>query len=255
LLSLAAFGVTFALISLLSANSRQVAQRTYRQIRGGESFPTAFLVEEAQRADESGQGVCDGDANLALSLIELKLAESSLAEGRSEAADAHLRSASSAAREQIACSPTNGFAWFVAFWSEFLSGNLLESKWRYIDASYQFAPREVWVALIRLPLLANLWSAFPPDRRRFVLDDFEMLLNAGYAAQCARLYAFALPDLQVDIRVRLTKVAEAKKHQFNSFLRAYDAEPIATEKGRDDAARLRKSLKGLSDALGGVVDR
>jgi hypothetical protein len=255
MLVLSIFGVVFSLTSLLTATSRQVERRAYRQILAGESFPIAFLAQKAQRGDEFGQSGCEGDANLALALIELKLAESSLAEGRSEGADAHLRRASSKAKGHIACSPTNGFAWFVAFWSEFLAGNLTESKWSYIDASYRFAPREAWVALIRLPLLAKMWSVVPADRRGFVLDDFEMLVNEGYASQCARLYALASPDLRFDMGARLTRAIEVKKHQFNSSLGSYDVEPIPTEKGAYDAERLRKSIKGLSDALGGIADR
>lgn len=227
----------------------------YRQILAGESFSIALLARTSQQADDFGQNLCDRDASLSLALIELELAESSLAGGRSEGADVHLRSAAAKARGQIACSPTNGFAWFVAFWSEFLAGNLDESKWSYIDASYRYAPHEAWVALIRLPLLTKIWSVVPVARRSLVLDDFKMLIEEGYFSQCARLYANSSPDLRFDLEALLTRVAEAKKHRFNSALSAYDADPIPTEKGEYDAERLRKSIKGLSDALGGMTDR
>jgi hypothetical protein len=254
-LLLSTFGIAFAFTALLSANSPQTSQRMYRQILAGESFSITLLTRASQRAVEFQQDLCDREARFSLALIELKLAEGSLAEGRSEEADAHLRSASAQTREQIGCSPTNGFAWFLAFWSEFLSGNLDEGKWRYIDASYRFAPHEAWVALIRLPLLAKIWSVVPVDRRGLVLDDFDMLMEDGYFPQCARLYALSSTDLRFDLEDRLRRKAESKKHQFNSALSVYDVDPIATEKGEYDAERLRKSMKGLSDALDGVTDR
>jgi hypothetical protein len=249
------FGIVFAMDSLLSAAGRQASRKTHLQMLIGETLPIAFLARKAQQFEDGGRDLCDRDATLGIALIELKLAEAALSEGRSEDADAHLDKASSKAKGQIACSPTNGYAWFVAFWSEFLAGNLTEYKWRYVDLSYRFAPHEAWVALIRLPLLARIWSIVPAERRPLLLDDFKMLVKEGYVPQCARLYAFAPSELRIEIGRILTKIPETKKQQFNASLRRYDVEPIATAKGESDTERLRGNFKALWDALGAREDR
>jgi hypothetical protein len=250
LLFLTACGVAYASISFPSAKSRKAGQKTYRQTLVGETLSNAFLNKRAQRFDDLDQDPCDIETTLAIALIELTLADSALAKGKSEQADAHLRRASSKTRERLACTPTDGFAWFVAFWSDFLSGNLTQSSWRYIDASYRFAPHDAWVALIRLPLLARIWSIVPDARRRLMLDDFEMLMNAGFISQCARIFAFASEDQRADLRRLLTKVSESGKQQFERYLGPYDMDSIATGKGKREAEGLRRNLEGLADALG-----
>lgn len=244
------FAIAFATSSLLSAHSRQASRKAYRQILAGETLPVTFLTREAQRFEQVGPEWCDGETLLAVALIELQLAERSLSEGRSDDADRHLRNASSRAKGQIACSPTDGFAWFVAFWVDFLSGNLAESTWSYIDASYRFAPHEAWVALVRLPLLAKMGRVVPGPRRSLILDDFEMLMNGGFVSPCARLFAFASPEWRTELLRLLAKLPETRKQQFNQSLRPYDVDPVPTARGKWDAERLRTNLKGLTDALG-----
>ncbi len=246
-LLLSALGFGFALISLRVANSQRAFEIVYRRIVTGETLPNAFIERMARRGDEEGS--CDGDAKLAVALIELKLVEASLAQGRDVPVEEHLRRARSNVIGQIACSPTNGFAWFVLFWSEVVSGTLTNSAWAHLGASYRFAPREAWVALSRLPHVANLWSLIPTDQRRLVLDDFEMLLNEGYISQCARLYAFASPDLMSGMAGRLMKAPEARKLQFNAALASYDVDPVSTETGGRQTELLRQNLRDLSEAL------
>ncbi|WP_157234842.1 hypothetical protein [Methylosinus sp. LW4] len=244
-------GGMFAGVSLPSAKSRQTSERIYRQISTGELFPISIFTGREQRAEYriNMVGACDAESMLGRALIELKLVEVSLSNGQGTLAEKYLQRASLSARKQVSCSPTNGFAWFVAFWSAFLAGDLTEGTWEFIDASYKFAPHEAWVALIRLPLLVRLWEVVPAGRRHFILDDFEMLLNEGYVTQCARLYAFGSTELQQGFAGRLSRVAEVKKHQFNYSLRVYETDPIATEQGERDATRLRNSIRDLSEAM------
>lgn len=249
-LFLSACGFAYASISLPSAKSRKAQQKTYRQTLVGEALSNAFLNKRVQRFDDIDKNPCEFESTLAIALIELKLADSALAKGQSEQADTHLRRASSKTRERLACTPTDGFAWFVAFWTDFLSGNLAQGSWRYIDASYRFSPHDAWVALIRLPLLARMWSIVPDSRRSLMLDDFEMLMNAGFISQCARIFAFASEDLRADLRRLLTKVSESGKQQFERYLGPYDVGAIATEKGKREAEGLRTNWEGLADVLG-----
>lgn len=227
--SLAIFGLAFGVVDYPNALRRQAMRTTYRQLVAGETLPGAFLKRRAAAAQErSGADACDGRDMLAFALIEAKLAEDALTTGANLVFGDRLTNAKARVERQILCSPSDGFAWFVAFWIEVMDGDLGERAWRYLDRSYRFAPREDWVALIRLPLVARLASAIPEDRLPFVLDDFEMLARHGYVAQCARLYALTPPPLRDALAARLNTLEEARKQAFNYYLRPYPVDPIMT---------------------------
>jgi hypothetical protein len=232
-LGLAIAGMAFSLIDYPRALQRQASRSTYRQLMAGETLPLEFLRRRTAAPETAGASACDNHALLALALAEARLAESTLASGEF---NAHLTRAGARAEAQILCTPHDGFAWFIAFWHKVLQGELVDGAWRYLDQSYRLAPNEAWVALIRLPLAASLWEIMSEERRRFVLNDFELLARGGHIQQCARLYAISQPPLRESFATRLATLDEYKKRSFNYFLRPYPVDPIMT---RGDMEKLK----------------
>jgi hypothetical protein len=131
-----------------------------------------------------------------------------------------LGSLRAAIRQALSCVPTDGYLWFIQYWSAINQGAPLSDHLEELRMSYRLAPYEGWIAL-RSPYVLAIYDILPADlqeraRREFVSivrtglvrDAVKILKGAGWRHRDALLVGLA--TVKLDYRLQLDRALRAE---------------------------------------------
>lgn len=189
-----AFGlIGFSVVALSLTETVQTASLTSLSTRLilREPFRPEVLTDFQEKADrfEQSQG-CSITALSGVALLRAVTAEAALVGGASET-DNQLAKLQAAASSLLKCSPTQGFGWFALYWTELNRSGPSPRALSYLAMSYDTAPREAWIALMRNEAATRVLTLVSPQIKAAILDEWRDLLRAGLHGDAARILAQA----------------------------------------------------------------
>lgn len=200
LLSLAALGAGWAILVAPAQVQGEAIAATGRQIAQGATFQPEVLepLMAPERAAFLGSP-CVPSAQQGRQWIALKLSDLADQDSSNLARiDSSLERLGQTARTALACSPYDGFAWLMLYWSHGRQTGFHGKTLDFLEMSYATAPREGALALYRNPRAILAFRNLPSRLQAQVLDEWRLLVGA-------RLYETAA--------VGLTQIAEADREQ------------------------------------------
>jgi hypothetical protein len=147
-------------------------------------------------------------------VVEVRLAELQIAEGKDVAGNPQFNRAEQAVRAALKVRPTDSFLWFALFWIEKTRDGFQSGPLPLLRQSYALGPFEGWVAVRRNGVAVSLLPLLPKDLQTRVVEEYRnlvasnfikdaaiILVGPGWAQHDALLAGTA--GVPLDLRVRL----------------------------------------------------
>jgi len=148
------------------------------QIAVGESFKRESLTHMQPRIDAlEKRRWLPAESRRAIALIELRLAELDMLEGKAISRDPQFARATQAIAESLRSSPSDGFMWFALFWLLKTRDGFSQSLVPLLQMSYLMAPHEGWVEVRRNRAVMPLLPSLPADLVARVVAEFRSLVE------------------------------------------------------------------------------
>jgi hypothetical protein len=200
-----------------------------QSIVAGNVIDAAFLATEAKAgANEIAASRFPHPKALStLAFIRVHLLERSLRGSSSHEIDRDFADAIAAIRTSLDVSPTDAFLWFALFWSTGVSTGFKPEHLRLLRFSYEFGPREGWVAVRRNRLGLQLYPFLPPELAEAVVQEFVGLVESGFFAESVDLMTGPGWPIHDVLLSRLQTVPLAGREELAAALRSrgYDVTP------------------------------
>ena len=182
------------------------------QLLRSKTFTRKDLSELLSVASDA-VGDCDTDAQEAMLLIEVRLANFALQAGDVVDYDNRLASAERRARDLLACAPRRSFVWLLAFSFEVLHGRLNQHAFDLLTMSYETSPNEGWIAIRRNIVTAPLVLIAPEPIKDKILSEFEQV-STYYPQEAARSYQSVNEQAQTLLRQRVGQLGQQSQKEF-----------------------------------------
>lgn len=149
-------------------------------------------------------------AALLAALVAVRDAELALAEAKADDIKSLAHCASAASRHLLQTNPSSSIGWLLLAWTERLSGADPETTSRDLARSVALAPRELWMAMKRMPLMrvellrGNL--ALARGEYRVLAEGERFDLAASLLADCVTLEPFCEMDWNAGLDARTVKL-------------------------------------------------
>jgi len=143
-------------------------------------------------------------AALLAALVATRDLELALMEGEPEELQRLAACASDATRHLLYQNPSSSMGWLLLAWTARLDGTDPAQAARYLDRSVLMAPREVWMAIKRVPLMQ---VEILRGRPEFVRGDYRVLAEGekpALAAVLLRACVLTVPLCEMDWNAGLT---------------------------------------------------
>lgn len=139
--------------------------------------------------------------------------------------------------EALSGAPSNSFLWLAGYWLQELKSDRADHGLQLLKMSYEFGPREAWIAVRRSPLALRMFSILPPELTVASTTEFVGLMRAGLYEDAANILAGPgwpiremligkLAGIGEDDRRRLGKILDAKDLPGSELLRLKKPEAI-----------------------------
>ena len=112
-----------------------------------ETVTPASAIRMLQIAEGEALSFCDTDAQHALLLMEIPLAEIALRSGAAQDFDRHVNAIESRSRRVLGCTPRDSLVWLLLFGIEIEHGNLGAHAFDLLEMSYTTSPNEGWLGV------------------------------------------------------------------------------------------------------------
>jgi hypothetical protein len=184
-----------------------------------ETFSQSSLVRTLEEDSLQHVSVCDTDAQRAMLLIEMPMAEAALRSGVSRQFDQHVQSLETRSRQMLGCAPRDSFAWLVLFNLSLLHGQLDEQSFKLLARSYQTAPNEAWISIRRITVAMPVVFLVAEPLRKAILFEFQQLIRNGFVENAARSYSSSSPTIRSALDVRIEQLDASQQKAFSEALR------------------------------------
>lgn len=151
-------------------------------------------------------------------LIRAQLAEPSASSGKAAEIDGKLGSLEAAARRALRCSPYQGMAWFALYWAAMNKQGLSSDVLSFLSMSYEVAPREAWIALMRNNYALQVANALPEEVQNRVIAEWADILRGGFLEIAAATLARAAPAEQMRLIAETANMDQMKLRWFSRYL-------------------------------------
>lgn len=182
------------------------------QLLHSETFSQQALATELSISNS--QSDCDSDAQVALLLIEMRLAEASLRAGDVTQFDRHARSLQLRAKRTLSCAPRQSFVWLIAFSLTVLHGQLDSDSIGMLALSYKTSPDEAWIAIRRNFVAVPIVQLLPEALSQGVLSEFQQLIRDGFEAEASRSFLRATGPVRSLLQARVEGLDEPRQEAF-----------------------------------------
>lgn len=153
-------------------------------------------------------------------LLRAGLVDASIATGALDRIDAETKALSEAADNLLACSPREGFGWFMRFWTESRRSGLTPAALDDLARSYQFAPREPWISVRRNPVAMAIYARLPASVQDSVRTEFRDLVGAQLYGSAMETLLLAKADIRDQLLAGLSPLNDVTRNGFARALRS-----------------------------------
>jgi tetratricopeptide (TPR) repeat protein len=223
LLISAAFGLFWSYQVLSHARERSAVGGMSAAILAGERVPDVAASRVLQYLQQRAVPGC----NRLLedrAVIQLYVAAGEQSRGETSAAD-QLDKARAEIRRALSCAPSNAYLWYGLYWTERALNTRQQDALRFLEFSYEMAPREGWLAYYRSSdAVANVDSLSPATRR---------LVKAEYLSAVREAPALAViifKDADHGSRIRLLQwISDAPLSERQHIATLFDAADLVED--------------------------
>lgn len=209
----AAWAITILSSPRHSIELNDIANR----IMSGDAFrlaPLSGFEKLLTAADD--RAVCSPLEMRGAAIIRLRQFEDAVNASDTHLADQSLASLRSSIDRALGCVPTEGFLWFVRYWSAVHAGAAASDHIEELRMSYLLAPYEAWIALRRSPYTLAIYDTLPADLKEMALNELVAIVASGFIGEAVKsLQGSAWPirtqflprleKVRLDIRLRLDR--------------------------------------------------
>jgi hypothetical protein len=182
------------------------------------SYPAAQLQPVYDQLQHEAGFRCEGDAQTALLIVQLKLSQDALASGLADEFDRRLSDADSRVQDALTCVPGLSYVWLLGYWTRVMQGQLDATSMAMLSMSYDTAPIDGWIASRRNGAAMRVVALAPDGLRRRIFHEFSLLVRDGYAQEAASSYIAAPNAIQADLDAEIAGVAPRSRVQFEAAL-------------------------------------
>ncbi len=140
-----------------------------------------FLLSAESRA------ICNPLEARAAAIIRLRLFEDAVNASDTRLADQRLKSLRSSTDLALSCVPTEGFLWFIKYWSAVQQGGSASDHFEELRMSYVLAPFEGWIALRRSPYALAIYGTLPADLKEMARNEFAAIVASSFIPDAVRI--------------------------------------------------------------------
>jgi len=160
-----------------------------QSIVAGNDIDPEFLAKEAQAGSDTTAafGLSHPKTLSALAFIRIHLLERSLRTGNSPEVDQRFVDAITAIHASLDVSPADPFLWFSLFWSSGVTSGFTSEQLRLLHFSYEFGPRESWIAVKRNRLALQIYPFLDAELADAAVREFVGLVESGFYSESADL--------------------------------------------------------------------
>lgn len=205
------------LTSVASYTFRPSLQDLASHVMRGERYDNAALEQIASRVGGDANGLCDPRLRRNVVLIQLRLLSNAIEAGDAAAMDSRLPNVTDAARQLIACSPSESIGWLALYWAEIRTLGFSPNAISYLTQSYAFAPHEMWVQLFRAPLALRVYGFLPEKLKQQTLDDFDDIVDARQLPTAVVIYQAASATTQTVLLSQMCRQPDEVRLVFRRF--------------------------------------
>ncbi len=209
------------------ANSDQSIQLDdiANRIMSGDAFrqrPLAALAPVLAAAED--RTLCNPREVRAVAIIRLRQYEEAVSAANTQLADEQLRVLRVATDQALRCVPTEGFLWFIRYWSSLIRGGSAAEHFHELRMSYTRSPFEGWVAVRRSPYVLAIYETLPSDLKERARQEFVAIVGSTLVEEASRILEgpgwparkdllAGLSEVRLDLRMRLDR--RLRKDGFN----------------------------------------
>jgi hypothetical protein len=187
------------------------------RIMSGAGFQQNPLPESSQYLENAQKrAICDPLEERAAAIIQLRMFEDAVNASDTRLADQRLDELRSSADLALGCVPTEGFLWFILYWSAVHRGAPANDHFEELRMSYLHSPFEGWIALRRSPYALAIYGNLPADLKEMARNEFVAIVASGFVSDAARILMGPgwtirdellpkLANVRVDFRIDLGK--------------------------------------------------
>src|ERR1700733_9271531 len=219
---LAFSSASWAVIFLANSDHSVQLNDVANHIMSGDGFQQQPLPTSDQfLATAESRVVCNPLEMRGAAIIRLRLFEDAMNASDTRLADQRLKSLRSSVDLALGCVPTEGFLWFIRYWSAINAGSPAGEHFEELRMSYLLAPFEGWIAFRRSPYVLAIYDGLPADLKESALNEMVAIIASGFISEAVNIlqgpgstiWDRLLPRLEkvrLDIRIRLDKVLRAQ---------------------------------------------
>ena len=192
------------------------------RIMSGDSFQQKALpVSEQQLAAAENRAFCDPLEMRGAAIIRLRLVEDAINASDTQLADRRLKALQTSVDRALGCVPTEGFLWFIRYWSALHAGAAASDHFDELRMSYRLAPYEGWIALRRSPFTLAAYDSLPYDVQEMARNEFVAIVASDFIGDAVKILQGPgwpirdqlLPGLEkvrLAIRIRLDRAMQSE---------------------------------------------
>ncbi|QDP24364.2 hypothetical protein [Bradyrhizobium cosmicum] len=166
----------------------------------------------------SARRQCGAKTMRELLLLQLAIADESIRSSNLKQADTDIEAVASSSRALLLCAPSEGLGWLGSYWAAIRQEGFGPRTSAFLGLSYQLAPHEAWLQLIRAPLALRVYRALPPELKTNAVEDFADIFKARLFPSAAAFYQAAAAGARADLLDRTCAAPEADRRLFQRYV-------------------------------------
>jgi hypothetical protein len=213
-LALGGAGLIWGLYALPTSEAADDFRYLESQLLRSETFSPKILTAKLASPAARALSDCDVHSQTALLLMEMRLAQAALNKGNVEEFDKQAKSLEARSKRVLGCTPRQSFIWLLAFSLEVMHGRLNEHSLNLLAMSYETSPNEGWIAIRRAFVAVPLVQLMPEPLKEQILDEFQHLVQNGFARDAAVSYSAASTSIRSLLRIRIERLDARQQKAF-----------------------------------------
>jgi hypothetical protein len=199
-------------VELNNIANRIMSGDGFREKQLSQSIPLLETAEE--------RAICNPLELRGAAIIRLRLFDDAMSASDTRLADQRLKLLRSSVDQALGCVPTEGFLWFIRYWSAVNAGSPATDHFEELRISYVLSPYEGWIALRRSPYALAIYETLPADIKEMALNELVAIIASGFIGDAVKIMKGPGWQIRDQLLPRLEKVSLDIRLQFDRALRA-----------------------------------
>jgi len=205
-----------------SDNSIQLDNLANRIMSGDGFRQNPLLGSDQLLAAAENRALCNPLEMRGAAIVRLRLVEDAINASDTHLADQRLASLRASVDRALGCVPTEGFLWFIRYWSATHAGDSASDHFQELRMSYIMAPFEGWVALRRSRYALAIYDDLPDDLKEMARNEFVAIVASGFVGDAVKILRGPGWPIRDQLLPHLDKVRLKIRLQLDKALRAQE---------------------------------